>query len=467
MIDHMVEHPRCAAWADMGAGKGSTALTALSNLDVTEDVFPALAIGPKRVAEDVWPNEADKWEHLKHLACVSLVGDPAHRLRTIKYDSPIFSINYEQLPWLVEYWGDRWPYKTVIADESTKLKSYRGSYRTSTKGKVFLHSDGGARSKALGKVAHEYATRFIELTGTPAPNGLKDLWGQMWFLDRGERLGRTYEGFKQRWFKPSYDGFGIIPLEGAEAEIHAKIRDICLTIDLADWLELDKPLINDVYVDLPPAARKAYVEMEKHMFTELEGATVEAFGAAARTMKCLQLANGAVYVDPTTLDDRDPKAKQWKAIHNVKMEALDSIIEESNGANMMIVYTFRSDLARILKAYPQAVDLGTSAGLRDFKRGEVQLGACHPASLGHGVDGLQEHCHEITHFGHGWPLDEYDQVNARIGPVRQMQSGFKRIVKVNRIIARDTLDEDVIERRLSKGTVQDALRNAAKRRKQQ
>lgn len=466
-IDHIKDHRRCALWAGMGLGKGVMTLTALSELEVTEDVFPALALGPKRVARDVWPTECDKWEHLSHLACVPVIGDPDERRRALRYDSPIYSINYENLPWLVEHYGDAWPFTTVIADESTKLKSYRGSYRKHPKtGKVFLHGAGGSRAKALGTVAHERVSRFIELTGTPSPNGLIDLWGQMWFLDKGERLGRTFEGFKQRWFRSGYDGFSLEPLPNAEAEIAEAVRDLCLTIDAKDYFDLHGPVVNDIYVDLPPQAMKLYRDMEKNMFAEMENATVEAFGAAARTQKCLQLANGAVYIDQATTGESDSRAKQWRAVHDVKMEALDSIVEEAGGAPMMVVYTFRSDLARIMKAYPgKSVDLTTTAGLKQFKAGKAELGVCHADSVGHGVDGLQEVCAEITHFGHGWSLDTYDQINERIGEVRQQQSGFSRVPTINHIFARGTLDEDVHERRKTKRSVQDTLKEAAKRRK--
>lgn len=466
-IEHVMEHERCGLLADMGSGKGVMVLTALDSLSVVDDVWPALAIGPLRVARDVWPKETDKWQHLKHLACVPMIGDAKHRAWAARQDSPIFSINYENLGWLVEYWGDRWPYKTVIADESTKLKGYRGSYRTHAKsGKIFLQGAGGARARALGTVAHEKVKRFIELTGTPSGNGnLIDLWGQMWYLDAGERLGRNFEAYKKRWFHPNYNGFGVALNPGAADEIHARIRDICLTIDLRDYYDLREPIVNNIYVDLQPDARRLYREMEKDMFIRLgDGSTVEAFGAAAKTQKCLQLANGAVYTDPTVTGDSQPGAKQWRAVHDLKMEALDSVIEEANGAALMIVYTFRSDLARILAKYPDARDLSKKENELAFKAGKVQLGVCHPASLGHGVDEMQNVCHRVVHFGHDWPLETYDQINGRIGNVRQMQAGFDRAVFVTHIIARDTVDELVMERRATKRDVQEVLKNAMKRR---
>ncbi|MDP3939592.1 MAG: DEAD/DEAH box helicase [Deltaproteobacteria bacterium] len=465
--DHISEHRRCALWAGMGMGKGVMALTALSQLELTEEVWPALAIGPLRVARDVWTREPQKWDHLAHIHTSAVIGDEDARRRALKVEAPLYSINYENLEWLIEYVGtDRWPFRTIIADESRKLQGYRGSYRTHPKsGKVFLQGAGGTRARALAKVAHERTSRFIELTGRPAPNGLTDLWAQAWFLDRGERLGRTYEGFVRRWFRPKYDGYGVEPLQGAEAEIHARLKDVCLTLDPKDWFDLREPIVNDVYVELPPAARKLYREMEKDLFIQLEGATVEAFGAAAKSQKCLQLANGAVYIDPEAADDRDPRAKKWKAVHDAKIEALESVISEHDGSPMMIVYSFRSDLARIKKLLPKAIDLSEQANELAFKRGGIDYGICHPDSLGHGVDGMQQVCYTITHFGHGWSLDSYDQINERIGPVRQIQAGFDRAVRINHILARDTLDEDVMERRVSKRSVQDILLAAMNRRR--
>lgn len=468
MVDHILEHPRCAIWAGMGLGKTSGVLTALSHLGMTEDVFPALVIGPLRVAREVWSTEAERWDCFKDLPVVPIVGTPQERLRAVKCRAPIFTTNYEQLGWLVEHWGeDRWPYKTVIADEATRLKNYRGSYRTSSTGKVFLQGAGGVRARALGKVAHSKVKRFIELTGTPASNGLEDLWGACWYLDAGTRLGRTYEGFKQRFFRPKYNGFGVEILQGADKEIHARLKDICLTIDAADYFDIREPIVTDLFVDIPPVARKHYKEMEKEMFAQLSsGDTIEAFGAAAKTSKCLQLASGSVYVDATATSDSHPKAKQWRAVHDAKLEALESVIEEANGAAVLVAYEFRSDLSRILKAHPKAVDLGTADGMRKFKAGESAIGVGHPASIGHGVDGLQLVCNIAVFYGHNWSLELYDQLLGRIGPVRQLQAGFNRPVFVHNILARDTIDELVVERRASKRDVQDILLDAMKRRKQ-
>lgn len=465
-IGHIIDRPRCALWADLGMGKGVMALTALDDVSVTEDVYPVLALGPKRVARDVWPDEAAKWDHLSHLSCVPIVGSPEQRLRALKTDAPVYSVNYENVPWLVEHWGERWPYKTVIADEARKLASYRGGFRTHPKtGKVYLQSGGGQRARALAKITHGgKVKRFIELTGKPAPQGFIDLWGQVWYLDAGERLGRSFDGFSKRWFRTGYNGFGYELLPHAETEINEKIADLCLTIDPKDWYDLKEPIVANVYVDLPKQARALYRDMEREMFARLGDSTVEAFGAAAKTQKCLQMANGAVYIDQDVTDDSNPRSKEWRVVHDEKMDALDSIISEANGAALIIVYSFRSDRARIMKAHPEAVDLAVAEGERKFKAGKATLGVAHAASIGHGVDGFQKVCNHIVHFGHGWSLDEYDQINGRIGPMRQMQAGFDRPVFHTHIVARGTVDEDVMERRDTKRSVQEILLNAMKRR---
>ena len=459
IAEHILAHDRCAVWATMGTGKTVATLTAINALLLAGESPPVLVLGPLRVARRVWTEEARKWDHLAGLRVLPIIGSEAERRLALAHDAEVHTCNYENLAWLVEYWGERWPYQIVISDEATRLKNYRGSYVTNKQGTTFLRGGGGMRARALGRVAHTKIKRFIELTGTPSPNGLKDLWGQAWFLDAGLRLGRTYEGFKQRWFQSSHDGFGIDPLPFAQEQIQDKLRDICLTIDLKDYFDLAEPIVNNIYVELPLKARKHYREMEREMFTEIEGNEVEAFGAAARTQKCLQLANGAAYIG----DASDPGIRSWRETHSAKLEALESCISEASGAAMLVAYEFKSDAARILKAFPQAVMLATDDGWQKFMGGKAQIGLAHPASMGHGVDGLQQVTNVITFFGHNWNLELYDQMIGRIGPIRQKSAGFERPVFVNHIIATDTVDELVMARRETKREVQDILLEAMKR----
>ena len=460
MTHHQIGVPRGGTWAGMGMGKTVSTLTTLDALYLSGDTHPTLVIGPLRVAKNVWPTEARKWEHLRHIEVVPIVGNETERRQALKRDVSLHSVNYDNLPWLVKHWGQRWPYRTVVADESTRLKGFR-------------LKQGTERARALATVTHTKVKRFIQLTGTPAPNGLKDLWGQAWFLDAGQRLGRTYASFEERWFaykrksdaaKPGKVDIQTIVMPWAQAEIHDKMRDLCLTIDAKDYFDVREPIIKPVYVELPPKARIKYREMEKDFYTELEGRDVEAFNAAAKTQKLLQFANGAVYVNPDADSDDHPKAKEWREVHDAKLDALHSIVEEANGMPVLVAYEFKSDLARILRAFPKARFLDDEQQTEDdWNAGKIPMLVAHPKSAGHGLN-LQDGGNIIVYFGHNWDLELYLQILERIGPMRQLQSGHNRPVFVYPIIAADTVDETVMARRENKRSVQDLLLEAMKAR---
>jgi len=362
----------------------------------------------------------------------------------------VYTCNYENLSWLVAHYGERWPFGHVIADECTRLKGFR-------------LKQGTQRARALGTIAHTKIRHFTGLTGTPSSNGLLDLWGQMWFVDAGQRLGRSFEAFRQRWFQKSFDGYGCAPLPFAQEEIQAAIRDVCLAIDAKDYFDLKTPIVNNIYVELPVAARKKYIEMEREMFTQIEGRDVEAFNAAARTQKLLQLCNGAVYVDPLIESDAHPKAKEWRELHDVKLDALESIVEEAGGMPILVSYEFRSDLARILRAFPQARVLDAKQSTEDdWNAGKIPMLLAHPMSAGHGLN-LQDGGNILVFFSSNWSLELDMQIIERIGPVRQLQSGHDRNVYIHRIIASDTVDEVVMARREDKRTVQDVLLESLRR----
>ena len=469
MLDHLYEHERCALWAAPGMGKSAVTLAYLDGLYMSGESKPTLILGPLRVARTTWSNESRKWDDFADLRIVPIIGNEKTRLTALRQDAEIYTANYEGLMWLIDYFGDRWPFDTVIADESTRLKSHRISFRTAKKkdgtdGKEFLSGQGGKRAGALAKIAHTHIKRFVELTGTPAPNGLVDLWGQLWMLDRGKRLGRTFDAFKQRWFSKGYDGYSIDAMPHAEGQIHDAVKDICLTISPEDWMTLEEPRVNNIFVDLPPTARRLYREMEKHFFIQIEQSSAEAFNAAAKSQKLMQLASGSVYVDPTVDDDSSPRSKEWKLVHDEKMDALESLIEESAGANMLVVYEFRSDLARLLKRFPQGKAL-TPGTEQAFREGKLPLLFIHPKAAGHGIDGWQTHCHTIVFFSVSWNLEDRLQVIERVGPVRQMQSSTGRLCEIHNILARDSIDELVLERVTTKRQVQDILLDACKRKK--
>ena len=436
----LYDRPRSLLWMPMGGGKSVTTLTALDNLSLVEDVYPVLVLAPLRVAKTTWPDEVAKWRHLEHLRVSVICGSASERQAALDAPADIYTVNYDNLVWLVDQLGDRWPFKTVVADEVTRLKSFR-------------LRQGSKRAGALGKVAHSRVRRFIGLTGTPNPNGLQDLWGQVWFVDKGERLGRTYSAFSDRWFEKGYDGFSLKPRPTAQAEIEARLRDICLTVDA---LPVDEPLFNEIRVDLPAKARRMYDDMERHMFAELEGAEIEAVSAAAKTMKCLQLANGAAYTDDTGT---------WEGVHDAKLEALDSVIEEANGAPVLVAYHFKSDLARLQKRYPQGRTLDAKSDvIRDWNAGRVPLLFAHPASAGHGLN-LAQGGNILAFFSLNWALEEHLQIIERIGPLRQKQAGFERPVHVHYIMAKSTIDDLILARLRSKKSVQEIMIEAMKERK--
>jgi SNF2 family DNA or RNA helicase len=440
IMDHILDVGRAGVWASMGSGKTVSTLTAINDLQLVES-NPVLVLAPLRVARSTWPDESRKWTHLRHLQVMPIVGSEAERRMALRHDAPIYTTNYEQLPWLVEHFGERWPFRTVIADESTKLKGFR-------------LRQGTARAKALGQVAHTKIKRFVELTGTPSPNGLQDLWGQAWFLDSGARLGRTFDAFTKRWFRPDPSGFGVQPLAHAQDDIQAKLRDLCLTVEAKDWFDLREPIVTNVFVDLPIKARRLYRDMEKEMFMSIGEHEVEAFNAAARTVKCLQIANGAAYVGEG--------AAQWEEIHDAKLQALESIIEESAGMPVLVAYQFKSDLARLRKAFPKGRVLDQDPQtIRDWNAGKVPVLFAHPASAGHGLN-LQDGGNILVFFAHDWNLENRLQIIERIGPTRQMQAGHDRPMFIYNILARDTVDEMVLKRVETKREVQDILLEAMK-----
>lgn len=440
MLDHIAEHPRCAVFAAMGSGKTGAALHALQGIGLLDE-GPALILAPKRVAVGTWPDEAAKWDSFNE-EVVPITGSQTQRFQALAKRALFYSTNYEQLPWLVKHWGRNWPYRTIVADESTRLKGMR-------------LRQGGQRTAALAKV-QPAVSRLIELTGTPAPNGLKDMWGQLWFLDRGARLGRTFDAFSQRWFRRSWDGFGIEPLPFAQEQIQDLIRDICITIDPQDYgLTIDKPIETEIIVDLPDKARDHYRQMERAMFLELAHETgvheIEAVSAAGRTNKCLQLANGFIYGEERLTHE----------LHSAKIEALESIVEEANGMPLLVAYQFKYDLAMIKRAFPKARGID-EISLTDWDAGRVPMLVVHPESAGHGLN-LQLGSNILVDYSSGWNLEHDDQVIERIGPMRQFQAGLERPVYRYRIVARDTVDELVRERRASKRSVQDVLLEAMKR----
>lgn len=443
IMDWITSNRRCAVWADMGSGKTVSTLTALESLSLVEPVYPALVLAPLRVATTVWGPEARKWDHLKHLRVVEICGPVKQRLTALRIEADIYTTNYENMGWLLEQTGGKWPFRTVIADELTKLKSFR-------------LRQGGSRAQALAKVAFDGIDRFVGLTGTPAANGLKDLWGQMWFVDRGERLGRTYTAFEQRWFRNGYNGFGLVPLPHAQGEIQRLIRDVCLTVR---GQPVDEPIVSPVYVHFQPRIRQYYEELERNFFLEVaSGETVTASNAGVRSGKLMQLTNGALYVDG---DGRE--GKTWEEVHDAKLVALESIVSEACGKPLLVAYNFQSDLVRLRQRFPHARALDTNPDtILEWNAGRIPMLLCHPASAGHGLN-LAEGGHMLVFYGLNWSLELYQQMIERIGPRRQMQAGHKRPVFIYPIVMRRSIDELILQRLRDKREVQDILLEAMHR----
>lgn len=301
MLEYIQHHPRCILAAFMGSGKTVATLTALDHLSVAEPIFPVLVIAPLRVATATWPQEVLDWPHLQHLRVSAICGTPRQRTQALAREADIYTINYEGIPWLIGSLGSDWPFQTLVCDEVSKLRSFRTR-------------QGGKRAKLLSQVAFR-SSRFIGLTGTPVSNGIIDLYGQMYFVDRGQRLGKTFTAFTNRWFKTVQIGNNIFarrlePYPHSQREIEAKVSDVMMSLDPRDHFDLDAPIVNTIHVELPSKARAMYAEMEQDLYLALHD--IEAVNAAAKTSKLLQLC---IATDTPVLTERG-----WVPIQGVSAD---------------------------------------------------------------------------------------------------------------------------------------------------
>lgn len=457
--DFIFDHERCNVFAGMGMGKTSESIAIYDTLRMFGEAKYCLVIAPKRVARTTWPNEIAKWrESFGHLKIAAAIGTPAQRIAALRSAPHILCINYDNLEWLVETMGIHWPWDMVIADESARLKGLRISMRSSKKGIDYTQGQGSSRAKAIAKVAFSKVRRWVNLTGSPAPNGVKDLWGQMWFIDKGHRLGSSFSAFTDRWFRtvPGADGYNNIePLAFAQKQIEDAIRDVCITVEAKDWFDIRAPIERIIRVELPPKARAIYDEMETELFAEIEHHEVTAFNAGGKATKCLQIASGGVIVDTET--------KEWVEVHDEKIEALKSVVSEANGESILVSYQFQHQLKMILKAFPRARTLDNNPRTEDeWREGKIPMLVVHPQSAGHGLN-LQDGGRILCDFATGYNLEYDEQVIERIGPTRQFQSGHDRAVYRYRLTAGDTIEEtSVLPRLKTKASVQDSLKEAIK-----
>ena len=441
-IKHAIYHELAMLWLDVGLGKTIITLTTILERMDRMQVFGTLIVAPLRVCQTVWAQEAANWTHTQGLTFSLIHGTPKQRHCAMRKKADIYMVNYENLAWLVDELvhvylskGKYPPFNMAVYDEVSKLKDQSTERH-------------GALRKLLA-----YLPYRLGLTGTPASNGYKDLFGQYLAIDSGQRLGLNITDFRDEFFNAEgYMGYDMVTKPGAEDAIKLRIADITLQMSNEEYAQLPEVIFNDIMLTLPSAIRTKYEQLENDMFIALDsGAEVEVFNAAALTNKCLQAANGALYTIPGS--------QEWDILHDEKLNAMEDIIEESAGNPVLCLYEFRSDLDRIRKKFPQAVYLGGTMSTTevqqlqdDWNAGKIPLLIGHPASVGHGLN-LQYGGHTMIWFGLNWSLELYDQAIGRL--VRQ---GQKFPVIIHRLLAADTLDEAVRSSLYYKAVTQDDLK---------
>ena len=420
-IDWITQRPACALFWGMGTGKTVTTLTACDRLlhDHMED-GPVLVIAPKRVAENTWSKEAAKWEHLHHLRVVKIMGTAKQRRDALVgiFERPyadVYVINRENVVWLVETVGNRWPFPIVVVDELSSFKSAQAK-----------------RWRALRRVRGRIK-RIIGLTGTPRPNGLEDLWPELYLLDRGERLGKTLGAFRSRWLIPEKMNGPVVysyrAREGAAEEVYDRLADICMSIRKEDVLSLPGQIYEDVTITPPPALLRQYKQFERDKVLECldEEGEIVAGSAAALTNKLLQFANGAIY-------DTDGGAHH---LHDLKLDALEELLEAAGGDPVLVLYAYKHDADRI-RSRITCRGLDTPEDIDAWNRAEIPVALAHPASIGHGLN-LQDGGHIIVWFGLTWSLELYQQANERLN-----RPGQRNVCRIYHLILGGTHDERVL-----------------------
>jgi SNF2 family DNA or RNA helicase len=416
-IDWILKRPAAALLWGMGTGKTVTTLTAIDHIlhDYLED-GPVLVIAPKRVAENTWSKETTKWEHLKHLKIAKIMGTQAERLQALQTPADIYVINRENVCWLVERLQNRWPFPIVVIDELSSFKSIQAK-----------------RWKALRKVRGRIK-RIIGLTGTPRPNGLEDLFPEIYLLDQGERLGRTLGAFRQKYLIPEKMNGHIVysyrPREGAEDEVYTKLSDICMSIKKEDVLKLPGQIYEDIELTPPPSLLKQYKQFERDRVMECidSNGEIVAGTEAALTNKLLQFANGAIY----------DVESQVHRIHDIKLDALEEMLEEAGGDPVLVLYAYKHDAERIRERI-KCRALDKPEDIDAWNRGEIPVALAHPASIGHGLN-LQDGGHLLIWFGLPWSLELYQQANERLN-----RPGQKNVCRIYHLILKGTHDERVLK----------------------
>ena len=430
-IDFALRERRCMLALDMGLGKTASTLTVISDMLDGFTANKVLVVAPLRVANSVWRQETRLWEHLKHLRISVCTGSEKARRGALALDADVYVINRENMPWLVENYGAKWAFDVVVIDESSSFKN------ASSK-----------RFKALRKML-PHIDAMVLLTGTPSPNGLLDLWAQMYLIDYGERLGRTLTGYKQRFFEADYFGRKFELRPGSADKIHGLLSDKIVHMNADDYLDMPARIDLTVGVDLPTEVMSNYLNFERTMLAEIDGEEVEAATAAVLANKLLQYANGALYTNA---------AGSWAEAHGAKLDALAEIVEDNPGETMLVAYNYKSDLERLVKRFSQARVLDKKQETIDaWNRGEIPMLLAHPASAGHGLN-LQNGGALCVWFGLNWSLEYYQQFNARLH-----RQGQTRPVRIAHIVSNNTIDQRVLGVLQNKNATQKSLLDALKR----
>lgn len=443
-VEHIITHPYCGVFLEMGLGKTVSTLTAVNYLmfDYLE-IGSVLVIAPKRVAESVWQEEAEKWDHLKHLRFSKIIGSEVKRVEAIKRKADIYIISRDNIAWLCAYFGGGClPFEMVVIDELSSFKSYKAQ-----------------RFKAMRNV-RPCLKRVVGLTGTPAPNGLIDLWPQIYLMDRGQRLEKTITRYREKYFRPGKTNGSVVYsyslLENSEKQIHEKIEDICISMKAEDYLDMPELINNYIRLKMPKDLSDKYKQFEKDKVLEIfsgdKKEEVSITNAAALSNKLLQFANGAIY------NTDEAGIRSVIPLHDIKLEALKEIIEDANGKSVLIAWAYQFDRDRIkeyLKSYKPR-ELKDNKDIQEWNAGKIQVMLAHPASAGHGLN-LQSGGNIIIWFGQTWSLELYQQFNARL-----YRQGQTQQVIVHHLILEGTHDEDVIKAIQAKDEKQSALMDSIK-----
>lgn len=434
-IDSIIYNRAVGLFLDMGLGKTVITLTAIHELRYNRwEIAKPLIIAPKKVAEATWSKEAAKWDHLKMMRVVPVLGTVNQRLRALATPADAYVINRENVQWLVEHFKNSWPFDMVVLDESSSFKN------ASSK-----------RFKSL-KLVRSRIKRIVELTGTPSSNGLEDLWAQIYLLDGGARLGKTMGAYRDRYFIPGKRNrttiFNYTPKDGSFEMIKQAISDICISMKADDYLTLPDVMENDIPVALDSSAKKAYEQLENELLLQVDENTITAQSAGVLTGKLLQLCNGAIY-------DENKNAVR---VHDCKIDAFMELIEQLNGQHALVFYNFQHDRERLVEAlanttlrvrvYSQAKDEA------DWNNGDIDILLAHPASCGYGLN-LQQGGHHAIWFGLTWSLEQYEQANKRLH-----RQGQEHPVVIHHLIVQGGMDEAVVEALQNKGDMQNALMDA-------